>query len=203
MSRIRPLSSLVVAAAAAGGLVAGTALTARSQDPGEDMMKKWAELAAPGAKHAEIVKLAGDWDVTSRVWMGGPGSPAMESKGTMTIEPILGGRFVRFHGSCDFMGRPCGQDGYLGYDTFRKRYVGTFLNGMSTAILTVEGGPSQDGKAFHMYGKLDEFLDGTVGKNVRVTFRFPSPDRFVVESHDLDIGETNTKVLEYEYARRK
>ena len=33
--------------------------------------------------------------------------------------------------------------------------------------------------------------------------RFESPDRFVMEIHDLPIGEKNTKVVEIVYKRRK
>ena len=50
---------------------------------------------------------------------------------------------------------------------------------------------------------MDEYLTGERDKPVRYTWRLPAPDRRVLEVHDLAIGETDTKVVEVEYARRK
>jgi serine/threonine protein kinase len=48
---------------------------------------------------------------------------------------------------------------------------------------------------------LDEYLTGEVAKMVKYVWRFESADRFVIEVHDLPIGENNTKVFEIVHTR--
>ena len=40
-------------------------------------------------------------------------------------------------------------------------------------------------------------------KQVKYVFRNFGQDQFVLEVHDMMIGESNTKVLEFAYTRRK
>jgi hypothetical protein len=53
------------------------------------------------------------------------------------------------------------------------------------------------------YGTLDEYTTGENDKMVKYAFRFLDADKIVLEIHDLPIGETNTKVLEFTYTRSK
>lgn len=202
------------AAAFVGGLVVGAAaLTAWSQEKPEggaaegppsmeEMMKKWKEVASPGAKHKALDSMVGTWDTVTRMWMA-PGAPPSVEKGTTTTKWVLGGRWLASESSGSMMGMPMQGIGYLGYDNFRKRYVQLWMDSISTCAVHAEGAFDQSGKALHLYGHLDEWLDGTVGKNIRLTTRIDGPDRMVFEIHDLDIGESNTRVIEIEYTRRK
>ena len=64
-----------------------------------------------------------------------------------------------------------------------------------------QGDMDPGGKAILMYGTLDEYLPGEVGKMVKSVFRFESKDKIILEVHDLPIGENNTKVFEIVYTR--
>lgn len=196
----------------AGLVVGAAALTAFSQEKKEDapagappmdeMMKKWKEIATPGPKHKALEPMIGNWDTVTRMWMQ-PGTPPSVEKGTATMRWVMDGRFVESRHSGSMMGQPFEGLGYTGYDNFRKRYTNVWFDSMGTYALTSEGTFDKSGSVLHTFGKLDEWMDGTVGKNVRYTTRLLGPDKMVFEWHDLDIGEAETKVIEVEYTRRK
>ena len=80
-------------------------------------------------------------------------------------------------------------------------YVFTTVSTMDTAMNHAEGDMDPGGKAMILYGTIDEYLTGEHDKMVKYVFRFLSPDKIVLEVHDLPIGENNTKVLEITYTR--
>lgn len=197
---------------AAGLVIGAAALSAWSQDkPGEPpaadeqaaAMKRWMDAMKVGEKHKALEPLAGNWDTVTRIWMGGPGTKPSEEKGTAVHKWVLGGRHLQMESTATFAGMPFASIAFIGYDNFKKRYVSAQVDSTGTDIKSSAGGPDQSGKAFHLYGTIDEPMDGTVGKNVRVTWRIAGADKLFLEIHDLDIGETNTKVVEVEYTRRK
>lgn len=115
---------------------------------------------------------------------------------------ILGGRFVEVRATGTFMGSPTESRSLYGFDNFKKHYVMTHMDSMSTHILHADGKAERDRSAIHFYGRMDEWLDGTL-KNNRYTVRFDGADRMLLQIHDLDIGEKDNKVIEIEYRRKK
>ena len=75
-------------------------------------MPEWTQK---GPEHEEMARLAGDWDVTTRIWMA-PGQPPMESGGSATTELLYDGRFVRQSMQADMMGVPFEGTWIGGYD---------------------------------------------------------------------------------------
>lgn len=57
-------------------------------------MKKWTESMKPGKHHAMLDRFVGTWETTTRMYMGGPGAPPAESKGTSEFKWVLGKRFL-------------------------------------------------------------------------------------------------------------
>jgi hypothetical protein len=78
--------------------------------------------------------------------------------------------------------------------------VGTVTN-IDTAMAYAEGDMDPGGDVLLLYGTIDEYLTGEIGKMVKTVFRFLSEDEIVMEVHDLPIGEKNTKVFEIRYTR--
>ena len=196
----------------AAGLVLGAAtLAAYPQEKGEEAppggdpagMKRWMDAMKPGAGQKALEPLVGTWDTVVRMWMGGPGSKPTEEKGTAVHKWVLGGRHVHMESTGSFATMPFSSISVIGYDNFKKHYVSAQVDTTTTGIYTSDGAADRSGKAFHLYGRIDEPMDGTVGKNVRLTWRIAGPDKLFLEIHDLDIGETDTKVVEVEYTRRK
>lgn len=199
LSRSVVASALVVTAA----VVATTAFSQEKEGDAGAMMKKWAEFTRPGAAHERLAPLVGTFDTETTMWMS-PGAPPTTTKGEAVGAWIFGKRFIELRSKGSMMGMPLEGLTILGYDNFRKRWTATALSSVETAQRMFEGCfDKPQGGSLHLYGTLDEYLDGTVAKNVRSTWRFDDADTIVHEVHDLDIGITSTKVFEVKFTRRK
>jgi Protein of unknown function (DUF1579) len=196
-------TKLLVLASAA---VAALFLAARPvQDKPADPMAMFGDSAAyltPNENHKWLAQFLGEWDVTMRLTMV-PGGPPMESKGKSSARWLMDGRWLLHESEVDMFGQKVKNHWILGYDNFKKKYVSTRVNSFETCIAASEGFRDQSGNVLNLYGTIDEYLTGEHDKMVRYALRALSPDHSILEVHDLAIGETNTKVLEFEYTRRK
>ena len=113
------------------------------------------------------------------------------------------GRWLRLAGSGRMMGMAVETFHVLGYDNFKQSFVTTTVTSVDTAMLRAEGDLTPDGKALITYGTLDEYLTGEHDKMVRYVWRFLGDDEFVLEIHDLPIGEVDTKVVETRFLRKR
>ncbi len=197
----------------AGGLLLGAAVTllggyAMPQDvepPSEvdmEAMMQWEALMTPGETHKRLDALVGDWTTTTRIYTGGPGSDPMVSEGEAHYNWILGGRFLLQEVKSEMMGIPYTGYGVSGFDNIRNTYVGTWIDSMSTWILTMKGTVDESGKVFTGYGEMDEPDLGVYGRLVKYVTRIESEDRHVFEVFDLHVGE-DYKVFDITYERVK
>ncbi len=173
----------------------------REHDPAE-MQKRMMESMMPNQFHERLGKHIGEWDVEFSMWMGGPGAPAQTSKGVAKMSWLFPGRWVKEEYKGTLMGMPFEGQSILGYDNFKKKYVGCWVDNMNTAMSTMEGNYGMDGKTMLMYGRMNEPMTGELDKTVRYVGREVSDDEFTFEIHDLGIGEANTKVIEMRYRRK-
>lgn len=204
-----------VAIAAAMALGAGRLRENTHQQPDAmgDMqaeMAKYMKSIQPGDKHKVLERFVGDWDTTTRMFMA-PGMPPIENKGACSYQLILGNRFVRSDHRGHFQmpgpdGKPIdlAHDGVhtLGFDNNRKLFTMSWVDTMSTGILTARGGLSQDGSTLTMFGEMDEPMTGEMGKAVRYVTRFVDDDTMIFEISEVLYGDP-FKVVEVEYRRRK
>lgn len=102
------------------------------------MMEAMAKIAAPGENHRKLDAFVGNWDTKITMWMM-PGAPPTTSTGKSKNAWVMGGRYLeqRFEGT--FMGAPFTGLGYTGYDNVTKKWWGTWMDSMSTGIMTSEG----------------------------------------------------------------
>src|SRR5262245_46798962 len=59
------------------------------------MMKQWQAVARPGKDHKLLDNFVGEWKTTTKIWMGGPGTPPSQTEGRSTIKWVLGNRFIQ------------------------------------------------------------------------------------------------------------
>ena len=118
------------------------------------MMQEWMRLMQPGEPHEKLKQHAGEWEATTRVWMGGPGTPAQEAKGTAVSRPILGGRFMQMDYSGSMMGMPMTGLGFMGYDNARNLYTSYWLDSMGTTVHSSKGQFDAEGKVLTLYLSL-------------------------------------------------
>lgn len=122
---------------AAALVLALSAMPAAAQDQ-ETAMEAYLELSQPGKMHEVLHKVIGDWTYTARVWAV-PGAPVSESKGTMSAEALLGGRFVKEEWDGEMMGLPFSGIGINGFDVERGKFSSHWMDNLSTIVTEFEG----------------------------------------------------------------
>lgn len=116
----------------------------------DDMMAAMAKIATPDEHHAKLGKSVGNWKAKTSFIMD-PSAPPQEGEGTMRVQWILGGRYIMSEFKMDFMGQPFEGLGINGYDIAHSKYVGTWMDTMSTKITYLEGDEDESG-ALVMHG---------------------------------------------------
>jgi uncharacterized protein DUF1579 len=91
--------------------------------------------AKPGPEHEALKKMAGTWDAT--VEMLHPG--ATPEKGTETNKLLGDGLWVVSDFKSMMGQQPFEGHGVWGYDPAKKKYVGTWVDSMTSALTTSEG----------------------------------------------------------------
>jgi hypothetical protein len=95
-------------------------------------------LPKPGPEQDLLKKDVGAWDAVVESWMG-PGQAAPPSKGVSTSTLGMGGLWLVTDFKSDFMGMPFIGHGVMGYDSTKKKYVGTWVDSMSFGLGLSEG----------------------------------------------------------------
>jgi Protein of unknown function (DUF1579) len=164
------------------------------------MQEMWTKLATPGDAHKWIAKGEGSWD--AKVTMYEPDKPPTESTGVMESKLKLGGRWLeqQFEGS--FMGQPFHGIGFLGYDNAKKKYVSTWVDTMSTAIMVSEGTMDATGKMLISNSMMD---DPMLGKPVKVktVYTVQDDDHGLYEMWSPGPDGKPRKQMEIAYTRKK
>ena len=86
-------------------------------------MQEYMKLMQPGEAHKGLHYYVGVWDTVTKVWMGGPGTQAMESAGMSTFKSVLGGSWIMEEHTGSMMGMPYNGIGMMGYDNYKNLYV--------------------------------------------------------------------------------
>jgi hypothetical protein len=86
----------------------------------------------PGPEHEVLKSDVGTWEATVESFM--PGAPApMTSKGTET-NTLVGGLWLVTEFKADMMGMPFQGHGVTGWDPTKKKYVGSWVDTLSTGL---------------------------------------------------------------------
>lgn len=145
-------------------LLSMSAAPAWAQEPSQqDMMKAWQEYMTPGPMHQMLANETGSWTSAIKMWMD-PSAPPSEAQGTATGEALLGGRYFQVKHSAVFMGMPFEGIQTDGYDNARKTFFSTWIDNMSTGLLTMEGKYDEATKTITYLGKMSDVF----GKEVKV-----------------------------------
>lgn len=130
----------------------------------------WAEempaFPKPGPEHAWLQQFVGEWESETQAYME-PGKPPVQSTGTESVQP-LGGFWTVSEIKSTMMDMPFKGNMTLGYDTTKKKYVGTWVDSMTGILWNYEGAVDQSGKVLTLEsegfcpmnpGKLTKFKE--------------------------------------------
>jgi hypothetical protein len=104
-------------------------------------------MPQPTRQHQELLQSVGTWEGTLTSFV--PGVPAEPTPARETVE-ALGGFWTQSTFECEFMGMPYVGSGCFGYDEAKGKYVGTWIDNMSSMLAVMEGELAADGKTLVM-----------------------------------------------------
>jgi hypothetical protein len=154
------------------------------------------------AEHERLAKDVGTWDATVKSWMRGPDSEPTVSQGVEVVKLMPGGLWAQSEfdgkfGDQEFHG--CGQ---TGFDTKKRKYVGTWVDNLSTEIMTMEGDYDSASRTLSMYAKGTD--ESGKAYDAKMTTKHEADDTRVFTML-MKSGETKgeyVKVMEITYKRR-
>lgn len=192
-----------------GALLCAFAFTAVAQHEHPDkkpamdpaMMEAMMKAGTPGDAQKKLDSMVGTWDTKVTMWMV-PGADSMTSNGTSTNQWVMGGRYLEQRFKGDFGGMPFEGLGYSGYDNVKKQYWGTWIDNMSTGIMTSTGSASDDGKTWDFTATMADPMtgkDSTVKEKVTII----DADHHTMEMWGPGPDGKMFKTMEIAYARKK
>jgi hypothetical protein len=101
----------------------------------------------PGPEHEKFKQIEGVWDATIRTKEG-------QSKGMAQYKVGLGGLWLLEHFKGDFGGVAFEGMGATSYDAAKKKYVGVWIDSMSTSPMRTEGTFDKTKNAMTMVGEM-------------------------------------------------
>jgi hypothetical protein len=193
---------------AATVLVAFTATLAFADDPkAKDPAREKAEMeammkaATPGDAHKKLGSMAGTFNADVKMWMQ-PGAPPAGGAGVAENTWALDGRWLQQNFTGTFMGMPFTGVGYTGYDNIKKKYVGSWMDSMSTAMMVSSGTADADGKSFTFTSTMDDPMTGK-STPVKEKITVVDDDHHTLEMWGAGPDGKMFKMMEIAYTRKK
>ena len=166
----------------------------------KEMMARWQAAMTPGDMHKKLEFFVGSWNAESKIWDKGPNNPPIISKGNARYSLVFGGRYLKEDFKGEMMKQPFVGTGYTAYDNMKKKYTGTWIDNMGTAISTMEGSFDSDGKVLTFWGKMDDPMTGEMNKDVKYVYRIIDKNKHVFESFT---GTSDQPDFQITYTRKK
>src|SRR5262245_9408311 len=132
------------------------------------MMDKMMKAATPGAQHATLTKMAGDWTCAVKYQMD-PSQPWQESQSTASVTTLMDGRYIQELDSGQMNGMPFNGMGVTGFDNVTGKYVSTWIDNMGTGIMTSVGTADASGKVINWVGAMSDPVTGETAEYRMVT----------------------------------
>ncbi len=164
-------------------------------------MEMMMKLATPGEAHKKLEVLVGTWSAKNTMWMD-PSKPPTVSEGSSEHKWILGGRFLEQRYEGNFMGMPFSGLGYTGYDNFKKKYVGVWMDSAGTSIMNTTGAFEASGKVLRSSARMDDFTTGKV-MTVRESLTIVNNNEVRLDMFGPDPKGKEYRMMEIVYTRRK
>jgi hypothetical protein len=166
----------------------------------EAKMAKAKEAGMPGAGHAVLKPIEGNWTVKSKFWMKPGAKPAL-SDATSNFTWVLGGRFLRQTFKGTWGGQPFEGQGFLGYDNVAKEYVSVWMDSMSTGVVKSSGQYDKATKTISEKGTYNCPIAG-VGKPFRAEWKLVGKNSHIYTMYTKDPAGKEFKSMELRYTRK-
>ncbi len=185
-------------AAMAAALLVGSA-AAQEKKNADAPQGQGMPIPKPGPEHEIFKKDVGVWDATVETTMEPGGKPNV-SKGVETNTLLGDGLWLISNFQSEFLGAPFQGHGVMGYDPHKRKYVGTWVDSMSTGLSTTEG--TYDAKTRTLTTRMEgPGPDGTMMK-MRSTSQWKDADTRVFTMYSPAGHGEEFAVMKITYKRR-
>jgi len=165
-------------------------------------MKAMMEAGIPGEPHKMLAQSTGTWNADVTHWMS-EAAPPEKATGTATLAMIYGGRYQQSKFSGDMMGMPFEGSGILGYDNTEKKYFSTWIDNMSTGMMTMWGTWDDASKSITFTGTMKNPANG-LDCDLKEIYKTVDDNTHVMEMYgpEMKTGK-EYKMMEIKYTRKK
>jgi hypothetical protein len=156
-------------------------------------------MPPPAKEHAWLRRFEGDWDTEGEIVMG-PNQPPMKVTGSDRARTIGGFWLV-----CEGRGEQMNFESRLtlGFDEKKKKYVGTWVDSMSSHLWSYEGTLDPSGRILSLETEGPQPDDPAKTAKFREVTEFKSDDHRVFTSSRLNPDGQWATMLTIHFRRRK
>ena len=172
------------------GFVSGI-VPAFSQEP---------EFPSPTKEHKWLQQFEGEWVAKSKS-IATEDQPSIECAAEIHNR-MLGGFWLVSESKGEVSGQKMLAIQQIGYDSKKKKYVGTWIDNAMNHLWHYEGTVDESGKKLSLVAEGPNFMEGGKITKFRDSYEFKSPDLIVSTAEILD-GEGNWNVFMTGETRRK
>jgi len=171
--------------------------------PAQDGMENYMALMKPGAQHAFIERLAGDWTLEGKIWQM-PGAEATTFEGTAEHRMILGGRFLEMESQSGEGDMYTESLILMGYDNRHKEFTYVGFDTWGTYYVTAKGQYDEEKGSWALKG---QDVDPVMGFTQKYQFNIVMIDDDTVRIEVVffefpGVKEKEFKMLEMLYTRK-
>jgi hypothetical protein len=161
----------------------------------QKMMQEFAKLAP---EHDLFKRMEGSWTAEVKSFSPNPAEPTV-SKGSAEFKLLMGGRYLVQHFNGAFDGQEFEGVGISAFDKVNKKYVGVWIDSMSTGFMHTEGSFDRATKTMTETGSADS----PMGKmQMKMVTKHVDDNSFVFTMFMLAPDGNETKSMEITYRRQ-
>jgi len=177
--------------------------SAHAQDSGDEYMEKYMELMKPGPMHEKLHALAGEWELTGKIWMM-PGQPPTDFSGVAQHRMILDDRFLMMESQSGEGDMYTESMIIMGYDNRNEEFSYVGYDTWGTYYVTAKGQFDEEARAWVLNG---QDVDPVLGMEQTYFFRISWVDDDTMKSEVIfldypGVEEKEFKMLEMVYHRK-
>jgi hypothetical protein len=159
------------------------------------------EMAAPQKEHQWLNQLVGEWDTEGEIHIA-PGMEPIKSTGTDTSR-MLGGFWLLSDVRGEVMGTGIEARFTIGYDAGKKKYVGSWVDSMTSYMWTYEGSVDETGKILTLNTQGPSPQGGGQTAKFKEVIEIKNMDERTFTSSIQGEDGTWTKMVSVKYRRKK
>jgi hypothetical protein len=161
------------------------------------------EKPQPQKEHEWLKQLLGEWTFEGESQMG-PGKPPETFKGVERVRSLGDVWFLaEGEGEVPGSGETSRSIATLGYDTQKKRFVGTFISSMMTNLWIYDGALEADGKTLSLRSEGPGMSDDGSTAIYKDVIEIESADRRHMSSHMQGPDGSWSEFMRMTYQRTK